>query len=130
MIENYRTGNVWKTVMREKTITDGLQRSGFTTVTDVAEARQTAPKLYTLEQNYPNPFNPTTEIRYNLSKQNLTFLKVYDVLGREIATLVERIQEAGTYAVSFDASHIPSGVYFYTLKSGEFFTVKKMMLLR
>jgi hypothetical protein len=130
MAENYRTGKVWNTFMKEKIVTDGLQRAGFTTVTDVAEAKQTAPKLYTLEQNYPNPFNPTTEIRYNLSKQNLTFLKVYDVLGREIATLVDRIQEAGTYAVSFDASQIPSGVYFYTLNSGEYFSVKKMLLIR
>jgi hypothetical protein len=130
MVENYRTGKVWSTFMKEKIVTDGLQRAGFTTVTDVAEAKKIAPKSYTLEQNYPNPFNPTTEIRYNLSKQNLTFLRVYDVLGREIATLVDRIQDAGGYAVFFDASQVPSGVYFYTLKSGEYFSVKKMLLIR
>lgn len=128
MAENYRTQSVWNTFMKEKIITDGLQRSGFTTVTDVAKANP--PKSYSLEQNYPNPFNPTTVIRYNLSKQNLTFLKVYDLLGREIATLVARIQDAGGYAVSFDASQVPSGVYFYTLKSGEYFSVKKMLLIR
>jgi len=116
--------------MKEKIVTDGLQRAGFTTVTDVAQAKQIAPKLYTLEQNYPNPFNPSTEIRYTLPKQNFTSLKVYDVLGREIATLVEKIQEGGEYTVSFDASHFPSGVYFYALRSGEFFSVRKMMLVR
>ncbi len=94
--------------------------------------------IFVLEQNYPNPFNPSTKIRYTIplgiaseAKQSrLVTLKVYDVLGTEVATLVKEEKPAGTYEVQFDATEIPSGVYFYTLKAGNFTQTKKMILLR
>jgi hypothetical protein len=87
-------------------------------------------KQFELSQNYPNPFNPTTRIHYSVvGNQNVT-LKVYDVLGREVATLVNERKAPGTYDVSFNAGALPSGVYFYRLKAGSFTSTKKLMLLK
>lgn len=89
------------------------------------------PSGFALYQNYPNPFNPSTSIQYSLEKSNYTTLKVYDVLGREVATLVNGYQIGGVReTVRFDASGLASGVYFYRLKSGEFSAVKKLMILK
>ena len=85
---------------------------------------------YRLEQNYPNPFNPTTNITYVLPKAENVSLKVYDVLGREVATLVNEVKPAGAYTVPFNASNLASGVYFYKLQSGSFVQTKKMMLVK
>lgn len=99
----------------------------------------TAPNGFSLEQNYPNPFNPTTVIQYSVSEhlpgfQNLegvaVLLKIYDVLGNEIATLVNEHKMPGNYSVQFDAASLPGGVYFYRLQSGGFVSVKKMQLLK
>jgi flagellar hook assembly protein FlgD len=83
-----------------------------------------------LDQNYPNPFNPTTVITYQLFTYGYTTLKVYDVLGREVATLVDGEKSAGVHAVSWDASHLSSGAYFYRLKVGDFSDVKKMIHMK
>jgi hypothetical protein len=88
------------------------------------------PKAYALSQNYPNPFNPTTEIAFALPKSGLTTLKVYDLLGREVTTLVNRSLQAGDHRLSFDASSLASGIYFYRLESGSFSATKKMILLK
>ena len=80
--------------------------------------------------NYPNPFNPKTIINYQLSMFNFISLKVYDILGNEVATLVNERQNAGTYSVEWDASNYPSGVYFYKLQAGEFVETKKMTLIK
>jgi len=85
---------------------------------------------FKLFQNYPNPFNPSTSIQYAISSRQFVSLKVYDVLGNEITTLVNEEKPAGSYEVEFDASSLPSGVYFYQLKSGSFVETKKMILLR
>ena len=90
----------------------------------------TTVKEYALEQNYPNPFNPTTTIKYQLPKDGIVTLKVYDILGSEVATLVNEQKTAGRYEVSFDASKLASGVYIYKLQSGEYVSSKKMMLLK
>lgn len=87
-------------------------------------------KGYRLEQNFPNPFNPTTQIRFEIGKAALTTLKVYDMMGREVATLVNQNLDAGVYTASFDASKLSSGTYVYTLTSGDQRLVKKMMLLK
>jgi len=79
---------------------------------------------------YPNPFNPTTTISYTLPTDELVMLKVYDILGREVTTLVNEVKQAGTYSVSFDASNLASGIYFYTISAGKFHLTKKMLLLR
>jgi len=86
--------------------------------------------VYKLEQNYPNPFNPTTKISWQLPVSGWQTLKVYDVLGNEVATLVNEYRPAGSYEVEFDASNLSSGVYFYQLKAGSFIEAKKMILLR
>ncbi len=94
------------------------------------------PKKFALEQNYPNPFNPTTTIKYSIpanagvETQNLASLRIYNILGEEIATLVNKKQSPGNYTVQFDASNLPSGVYFYTLRVGDFVATKKMILLK
>ncbi len=88
------------------------------------------PKEYALMQNYPNPFNPTTLIKYDLPKAGLVTLKVYDLLGREVATLINGNQAAGKYSVQFNASKLASGVYIYRIQSNNFSAVKKLMLLK
>jgi len=85
---------------------------------------------YNLEQNYPNPFNPTTNIQFGVSSKQFVSLKVYDVLGNEIATLVDEEKPRGSYEVNFNATELTSGIYFYQLIAGTFVQTKKMILLR
>jgi hypothetical protein len=88
------------------------------------------PKEFRLEQNYPNPFNPSTNFEFRISSLGFVSLKVYDMLGREIATLVNERKPAGTYTVHFDGSNLPSGLYFYSLRSEANIQTKKMLLIR
>ncbi|RCK77331.1 MAG: peptidase S8 and S53, subtilisin, kexin, sedolisin [Ignavibacteriae bacterium] len=88
------------------------------------------PLEYSLSQNYPNPFNPVTKITYSIPKDGKVILKVYNVIGNEVAELVNEFKEAGNYDISWDASSQPSGVYFYKLQAGNFTSVKKMLLMR
>ncbi len=97
--------------------------------TGVTDRNQTV-NSYRLDQNYPNPFNPATSIQYSIMKPGKVALKVYDILGREVATLVNQYQAAGSYTINFDASRLSSGVYFYRIQSGSFQSVKKMILLK
>ena len=88
------------------------------------------PEYYYLGQNYPNPFNPTTYISYELPVNGLVTLKVFDILGREITTLVNDEKSAGKYQVDFSSDGLSSGIYFYTLTSREYSKTKKMILIR
>ncbi len=88
------------------------------------------PLAYELRQNYPNPFNPTTQIKYNVAAKGQVTLKVYNLLGQQVATLVNEVQNPGEYSVRFDAKGLGSGVYFYRINAGNFSSTKKMMLLR
>jgi len=88
------------------------------------------PDVYSLDQNYPNPFNPSTTIKFNLAKAGFATLKLYDVLGKEVAAFINGELEAGPHEVIFDASSLPSGTYFYTLTSGSFTETRKMMFLK
>jgi hypothetical protein len=88
------------------------------------------PSKYTLSQNYPNPFNPSTSISYEIPASNFVSLKVYDMMGKEVANLVNGNQEAGFYTVKFDASKLASGIYFYKLQANDFTATKKLMLLK
>jgi hypothetical protein len=90
----------------------------------------TGPKEFKLEQNYPNPFNPTTKIQYQLPQNAKVTLKVYDILGSEIATLINEEQEAGYKEVQFNGNNIASGMYVYRLQVENYVSVKKMMLVK
>ncbi len=90
----------------------------------------TAPKEFRLEQNYPNPFNPSTTIQYQLPANAKVTLKVYDILGSEVATLIDKEQEAGYKEVQFNAYSYASGMYIYRLTAGRFSSVKKMLLVK
>lgn len=85
---------------------------------------------FQLSQNYPNPFNPTTSIEYQVASSGLVSLKVYDVLGREVKKLVNEVKTPGSYSVTFDASNLSSGIYFYTITSGSFTQTRKMILMK
>ena len=88
------------------------------------------PDQFLLSQNYPNPFNPSTKINYQLPEISFVALKIYDVLGNEIATLVNEEKSAGSYEVEFSSKRLPSGIYFYQLRAGNYVETKKMVLLR
>ena len=88
------------------------------------------PNSYKLEQNYPNPFNPTTKITYSIEQDGFVNLKVYDILGHEVADIVNTNEQAGNYTVNFNATKLSSGIYFYKLTSGSFTDVKKMNLIK
>ncbi|MBK6912342.1 MAG: T9SS type A sorting domain-containing protein [Ignavibacteriales bacterium] len=103
-------------------------------VTSVSDQGNNLPKEYVLEQNYPNPFNPGTKIKFSIPNVGtglaMSVLKVYDVLGREVATLVNEEKPAGSYEVEFDASKLSSGVYYYKLSAGSFVETRKMILMK
>lgn len=100
------------------------------TINPVSEEQVTVPEGYTLYQNYPNPFNPVTTIRYGLPRAVHVTLAVYNMLGEEVAILVDEVQEPGTRSVSIDAAELPSGVYAYRLTAGTFTDVKKMVFIK
>ena len=93
-------------------------------------AEDFAPKDFILYQNYPNPFNPSTMIKFRIADFGFVTLKIYDLLGNEVANLVNEEKSAGVYEVTFDASNLASGVYFYRLKTQDFITSKKLLLLK
>ena len=106
-----------------------LAGSNPSTTTEV-EDQDPLPVQFSLEQNYPNPFNQTTAIIYRLSDVRFVTLRVFDVLGRQVAELVNQEQGAGQHRVVWDASQMPSGIYFYRLHTGESVHTKKLLLLR
>lgn len=88
------------------------------------------PDEYLLKQNYPNPFNPSTTISYSLPQNGNVEIKLYDVLGNEIATVLNSVKEAGNYDVKFDASSLASGMYIYTIRVNDYTATKKMLLVK
>lgn len=119
----------------------GASRDEMLTVMDAAEAKYATltsvkrsdseiPETFTLKQNYPNPFNPSTTIKWQQPERGFTTLKIYDALGNEIATLANQELNAGNYSVSFDANKMSSGIYFYSLTTGQFSSTKKMILVK
>lgn len=102
-----------------------------TVIVGIAENQTEIPVKFALNQNYPNPFNPSTKITFSILNSDFVTLKIYDILGREIQTLVNEFQKADTYSVNFDASKLSSGIYFYRLQVGDdFVETKKMLLMR
>lgn len=107
-----------------------IDRNGASTYSDVREVEVAAPQYYELTQNFPNPFNPRTDIVFRVQHEGLVSLKVYDLLGREVQTLVNEKRAAGIHRVSFDARELPSGIYLYSITMGTFHDVKKMLLVK
>lgn len=107
---------------------DGAQIRDTTAISNIENSE--VPGKYYLAQNYPNPFNPTTSISYKIPSSCYVALKIYDMLGRETATLVNGRQNAGNYTINFNADKLTSGIYFYTLKAGGFSDTKKMLLIK
>lgn len=102
---------------------DGSTGNGMQVVTEI-------PKEYSLAQNYPNPFNPTTKINYDLPKAGNVTMRVYDITGREVYTLVNQLQQAGSYSVTFNGANFASGIYFYKIQAGNFSQIKRMVLIK
>ncbi|MEK9138444.1 MAG: T9SS type A sorting domain-containing protein [Bacteroidota bacterium] len=102
----------------------------YGTFVGVLEQRHHSPDHFVLRRNYPNPFNPSTIIKYEIPSTSYTTLKVFDVLGREVATLVDGVEEPGYKSVQWDASGVASGVYFYRLSAAEFVQTKKLLILK
>jgi len=100
-----------------------------TTLVSVEDGEQ-LPLEFKLEQNYPNPFNPSTTIKFNIPEQEFVTLKIYDVMGNEVAVLLNEEKEAGSHSIEFDASRIASGTYFYKLQAGNNIETRKMILLK
>jgi subtilisin-like proprotein convertase family protein len=105
-----------------------IETSGF--IVSISSNNNQVPEKFELAQNYPNPFNPSTNIKYAIEKQSMVKLAVYDILGREIKTLVNEFKQPGNYQITFDAENIATGVYFYKLEAGDFVDVKKMVLMK
>ncbi|MDR3665229.1 MAG: T9SS type A sorting domain-containing protein, partial [Ignavibacteriaceae bacterium] len=87
-------------------------------------------KNFQLSQNYPNPFNPSTTIQYSIPSRSLVTLRIYDITGRELVTLLNGEINPGSYEINFKASKLPTGVYFYTLRANSFVSTKKMLLIK
>ncbi len=103
---------------------------GYVNITGINNTVNVIPKEYKLNQNYPNPFNPSTIISYDLPKSGLVTLKIYNILGQQVRTLVNEMQNAGSHKVNFNASSLTSGVYFYSISANNFTQVKKLMLIK
>ena len=108
----------------------GFWYAAYQVVTEVTNPQDLLPVIFELFQNYPNPFNPSTTINFVIPKSSFVNLKVYDVLGNEVATLVNEEKPLGTYQLNFDASSLASGIYFYKIQAGSFVQTKKMILLK
>lgn len=107
-----------------------VQKYAWKDITDVKEIKSNLPTEFSLSQNYPNPFNPSTKIRFDVPKQTMVKLVVYDILGREIEKLVDKEINPGSYEVIFEGKDLPSGVYIYRIKAGTFLQTKKFVLMK
>ena len=107
-----------------------LDTNGQSAFSDVVEIDVTAPTRYDLSQNFPNPFNPQTDIVFRLKEDVRVKIKVFNILGREVVTIVDNRMKAGTHRITFDGSQLPSGMYLYRMEAGDFKSVKKMILIK
>jgi hypothetical protein len=108
----------------------GISEVGTISSITAIEDENTSPVGYFLNQNYPNPFNPSTEISFSLAKSSFVTLEVYNSLGQKIITLVNTKMNPGHHELKFEANNLPSGIYYYKIRAGEFQSVKKMLLLQ
>jgi hypothetical protein len=111
-------------------VVSGFLSYSTSITTGIADEKNLIPVIFDLHQNYPNPFNPSTVISWQLPVSSRVSLKVYDVLGKEVATLVNENKEAGYYETRFDGSALASGLYIYRLSAGNFVSTKKMLMIK
>ena len=104
--------------------------NGGTSFIEIGNEGNEIPSKCIILQNYPNPFNPTTTIRYQISERSFVTIKVYDVLGSEVTMPINEEKSIGSYELEFNGSKLPSGIYFYQIKTGNFVETKKMILLK
>ena len=112
------------------TTAQSVSRRSYSEIIGIKTISTEVPSGFSLKQNFPNPFNPVTNLEFGISDLGFVSLKVYDLLGKEVVTLVNEKQSPGTYQVEFDAGSLTSGVYFYRLTSGDFTDTKRMMLVK
>ncbi len=144
-ITNFEDASISNHMGIEITITDTSNNSAYTPargsffIIDDLQLNETAtgindqafsPKEFKLEQNYPNPFNPSTTIKFSIPRASFVTLNIYNILGREVTSLVNEEKTAGSYQIQFDAGSLASGVYFYKIQAGSYIQTKKMILLR
>ena len=108
----------------------GLDVFKYPYITNIKNYQSENPSIFRLCPNYPNPFNPSTTIKYSLPKAENITLKIYDILGRKVKTLVNEEKPAGNYSIEFNGKDMPSGVYFYQIRAGVFTETRKMLLLK
>jgi hypothetical protein len=126
-IKNYSAMlNVYSNVGMKSVALTGHGKDNTVNVEDII----TTPLIFSLEQNYPNPFNPSTKISWQSPIGSWQSLKIYDIIGNEVATLVNEYRDAGNYEVVFNAVSLSSGIYFYQLESGNYFQTRKMILMK
>ena len=131
----WNTSNLGIVVFVQNSTTKEVYQSEFITynelgVTGIEDENNLVPASYSLSQNYPNPFNPSTTIEYEIPKEEHVVLKVYNVLGSEVAELVNSNKSAGNYKINFNGKNLASGVYYYIIRAGEFFESRKFVLLK
>jgi len=107
-----------------------IDTDGSFDYSEVVEVELTAPSKFGISQNYPNPFNPNTTIKFSIPTHSFTTLKIFDISGREIATIVSGQLPPGNYSKEWNAADMPSGVYFYRIEAGNFTDTKKFVLLK
>jgi len=131
---NYRSRRAQSDTQSPTTLTQSYNRANvqfeLSLLTNISNGLTSIPETFSLSQNYPNPFNPTTQISYDLPSASFVWLKVYDMLGKEVMTLVNTKQNAGRYDVQFNGANLASGAYFYRLEAGEFVSIKRMILIK
>jgi hypothetical protein len=120
----------YATIISSASGSSGVTYTKTVTLTGVKEKQPAPATDFALSQNYPDPFNPSTTITYRLPSNSFVVLKVTDILGREVQSLVNERQAAGTHSIVFSANNLPSGVYFYTLQAGMYHSTKKFLLLK
>jgi hypothetical protein len=124
---NYHIVDVSYDLSASSTKTVSIDAAGSS---GIGESQQNIPEVCALEQNYPNPFNPTTQIEFSIPQCSNVTLKIYDMLGKEIAMLLNNMKEPGTYTTTWNAQNHLSGVYFYRLTAGAYTMTKKLVLIK
>jgi hypothetical protein len=111
-------------------LTNNITRGFSNTITDINDPKEVSALDFELNQNYPNPFNPSTTIEFKIAKTGLVSIRVFNLLGKEVATLVNEVKSAGTHYIKFNAEELSSGVYFYQLITDNFISAKKFTFMK